>query len=64
MDVFSYGILLLEMSHGYFPDVQKRQELIQKLTWSILKTMIVECTVKDPKHRPSMADVLIKLNSV
>ena len=23
MDVFSYGILLLEMSHGHFPDVQK-----------------------------------------
>ena len=64
MDVFSYGILLLEMSHGYFPDVQKRQELIQKLSWSILKTMIVECTAKDPKCRPSMADVLIKLNSV
>ena len=64
MDVFSYGILLLEMSHGYFPDVQKRQELIQKLTWSILKTMIMECTAKDPKHRPSMADVLIKHNSV
>eukprot|EP00731_Ephydatia_muelleri_P016353 Em0009g777a len=33
MDVFSYGILLLEMSHGHFPDMQKRQELIQKLTW-------------------------------
>ena len=64
MDVFSYGILLLEMSHGYFPDVQKRQELIQKLSWSILKTMIVECTAKDPKCRPSMADVLIKLNSI
>ena len=64
MDVFSYGILLLEMSYGHFPDVQKRQELIQKLTWSTMKAMIMECITKDLKCRPSMADVLIKLNSI
>ena len=64
MDVFSYGILLLEMSHGHFPDMQKRQELIQKLTWSAMKTMIMECTAKDLKCRPSMADILIKLNRI
>ena len=64
MDVFSYGILLLEMSYGHFPDVQKRQEFIQKLTWSTLKTMIMECITKDLKCRPSMADVLVKLNSI
>ena len=64
MDVFSYGILLLEMSHGHFPDMQKRQELIQKLTWSAMKTMIMECTAKDLKCRPSMAEILIKLNRI
>ena len=64
MDVFSYGILLLEMSHGHFPAMQKRQELIQKLTWSEMKTMIMECTAKDLKFRPSMADILIKLNRI
>ena len=64
MDVFSYGILLFEMSHGHFPAMQKRQELIQKLTWSKMKTMIMECTAKDLKCRPSMADILIKLNGI
>ena len=64
MDVFSYGILLLEMSHGNFPDMQKRQELIQQLTWPAMKTMIVECTAKDLKSRPSMADILIKLSRI
>ena len=64
MDVFSYGILLLEMSHGHFPDMQKRQELIQQLTWSAMKTMIVECTAKDLKSRPSMSDILIKLSRI
>ena len=62
MDVFSYGILLLEMSYGHFPDVQKRQELIQKLTWPAMKALVVECTTKDLKCRPSMSAVLIKLN--
>eukprot|EP00731_Ephydatia_muelleri_P001015 Em0001g1015a len=64
MDVFSYGILLLEMSYCHFPDVQMRQELIQQLTWSTMKTMILECTAKDLKCRPSMADVLIKLDNI
>ena len=64
MDVFSYGILLLEMSHGHFPDMQKRQELIQKLTWSAMKIMIMECTAKDLKCRPSMAGILVKLNRI
>ena len=64
MDVFSYGILLLEMSHCHFPEVQRRQELIHQLTWSTMKTIIVECTAKDLKCRPSMADVQIKLNSM
>eukprot|EP00731_Ephydatia_muelleri_P015663 Em0009g87a len=64
MDVFSYGILLLEMSHGHFPDMQKRQELIHQLTWPAMKTMIVECTAKYLKSRPSMADILIKLSRI
>ena len=61
MDVFSYGILLLEMSYGHFPEVQMRQDLIHKLSWLTMKMMIVECTAKDPKCRPSMAEVLVKL---
>ena len=61
MDVFSYGILLLEMSCSQFPDVQRRQDLIYKLSWSAMKEIIMECTTKEPKFRPNMADVLIKL---
>ena len=61
MDVFSFGILLLEMLNGRLPEIQIRQDLIQALSWSKMKTMILECTTKDLNHRPSMADVLIKL---
>ena len=61
MDVFSYGILLLEMAHGQFPEVQRRQEVIRQLSWSTMKTVIENCTAKDRNNRPSIADVLIRL---
>ena len=64
MDVFSYGILLLEMSYGQFPDVQKRQDLIIKLSWPKMKTMIEQCVAMEPCHRPSMTDVLIRLSDI
>eukprot|EP00731_Ephydatia_muelleri_P024156 Em0016g427a len=64
MDVFSYGILLLEMSGGCFLEVKIRQDLIQALSWSKMQTMVLECTAKDPKRRPSMAEVLIKLPNI
>ena len=63
MDVFSYGILLLEMSCGQFPCWQMRTELIEKLKCSEMKKMIVECTKDDPKDRPSMANVLVKFSN-
>ena len=64
MDVFSYGILLLEMSCCQFPDVQKRQDLFKKLSWVKMKVMIEECIAMEPHHRPSMADVLIKVTDI
>ena len=60
MDVFSYGILLLEMASGQFPDVQKRQDVIKWLRWSAMKTLIEQCTARSPSDRPNIADVLMK----
>ena len=64
MDVFSYGILLLEMAHGQFPEVQRRQELIRQLSWSKMKTLIENCTARDKNNRPNIADVLIRLPNI
>ena len=64
MDVFSYGILLLEMSCNQFPEVQRREHLIQNLSWPSVKRIILECTARDPSHRPNIADVLIRLSNV
>ena len=61
MDVFSYGILLLEMACGQFPEVQKRLDVMKRLRWSAMKTMIEQCTARSPGDRPNIADVLMKL---
>ena len=61
MDVFSYGILLLEMAYGQFPEVQKRLDAMKRLQWSAVKTLIEQCTARSPGDRPNIADVLMKL---
>ena len=61
MDVFSYGILLLEMACGQFPEVQKRLDVMKRLQWSTMKTLIEQCTARSPGDRPNIADVLMKL---
>ena len=61
MDVFSYGILLLEMACGKFPEVQKRLDVMKRLQWSAMKTLIEQCSARSPGDRPNIADVLMKL---
>ena len=61
MDVFSFGILLLEMTCGQFPEVQKRLDVMKRLQWSAMKTLIEQCTVRSPSDRPNIADILKKL---
>eukprot|EP00731_Ephydatia_muelleri_P014700 Em0008g420a len=63
MDVFSFGILLIEMVSGTFPDMQQRNDLIQKIggQWLSMKSLIEDCIVKDPYNRLSIADVLSKI---
>ena len=61
MDVFSYGILVLEMACGQFPEVQKRLDVMKRLQWSAMKTLIEQCSARSPGDRPNIADVLMKL---
>ena len=61
MDVFSYGILLLEMACGQFPEVQKRLDVMNRLQWSAMKTLIEQCTARSPGDHPNITDLLMKL---
>ena len=61
MDAFSYGILVLEMACGQFLEVQKRLDVMKRLQWSAMKTLIEQCSARSPGDRPNIADVLMKL---
>ena len=61
MDVYSYGILLLEMAIGQFPDYEAQVMLLETLLWEMMKGIIRRCICEDPANRPTMKDVLIAL---
>ena len=60
MDVFSYGILLLEMCTGEFPDSKIRPSSLKQLdaSWPEMAGIVRGCLKMDPNQRPSMADLL------
>ena len=61
MDVYSYGILLLEMATGQFPDQSLRVIQLDTLLWQEMKELIRRCICEDPGNRTTMKDILIAL---
>ena len=64
MDVYSYGILLLEMATGKFPDPKLQAQQLETLVWQELAPLIRRCISEDPIKRPNMKDVVILLPGV
>ena len=65
MDVYSYGILLMEMCIGKLPESQpeRQQEQIQCIQWISMVSLIRRCTSEIPAHRPTMSNVMDLLAS-
>ena len=58
MDVFSYGVLLIEMVVCQFPDVGKRVAQIKAIKRPTLKNLIERCLIENYKERPAMSDII------
>ena len=66
VDIFSYGIVLLEVVCGEMPAIEKRSMLLRscKSKWKQVYDLIIWCTKKAAKDRPTMRETLYSLNQI
>ena len=66
MDVYSYGVLVMEMCVHQPPGltVPDKQRQINSISWSIMKDLVVRCVNEDRHQRPSISQVLAQLNNL
>ena len=64
MDVFSYGVLLIEMVLCQFPEEDKslREAQIKAIKRPTLKNLIERCLIENYKQRPTMSDIIKEIN--
>ena len=66
LDVYSYGVLLCEVIASQLPDPASFWSMLQKVhsQWPFMDELIVSCTQRSPDERPTMTEVLDKLNEL
>ena len=62
MDVFSYGVLLIEMALCQFPLPEKREGQIKAIKRPALKNLIERCLIENYKYRPVMSEIIKEFN--
>jgi len=61
MDVYSYGILLLEICSQRFPDLEEREALLQQVHQPAMVAIIRRCLEREPSGRPNMSEIIGQL---
>ena len=66
VDVYSYGILMMEVIEKEMPTPETRHTMLLRVSkqWELMYDLIVHCTKALPSDRPSMSDLLNKLNKL
>ena len=63
MDVFSFGVLLIEMCTAQFPDCSRRATMIDNIRERRWVEMIQQCIHQDRTQRPMMSQIITRLTS-
>ena len=63
MDVFSFGVLLIEMCTAQFPDDDKQTTMIDIIRDRRWVEMIQQCTHQDQTQRPLMSQIITRLQN-
>ena len=61
MDVYSYGVLLLEMCSRRFPNPEEFEALLQRVQQPAMVALIRQCMEREPMRRPTMSDIIRQL---
>ena len=63
MDVYSFGILIMEMATGQFPSsvTYEREAQIRGVKWGAVRDLIVHCTTSRVESRPNTNTVLDRI---
>ena len=64
MDIFSFGILLIETCTRQLPPVDEREELIGQIRWPAVVPLVRRCIDEDKDRRPTAQDILRELDSL
>ena len=62
MDVFSYGVLLIEMITQRIPLPEERVGLIDGIRRVSFKSLVQRCLIVEYRHRPTMNDIITELH--
>ena len=66
IDVYSYGILLCEVTTEQFPDEESLPSMMQEVQgkWAFMHRLITSCVQYHPDSRPTMSYVLSEFNKL
>ena len=64
MDIFSFGVLLMEMLTRRLPDVNSREETLAMIRQPAFLTLVQQCLNKERELRPSAQDLITDLGEV
>ena len=63
MDIFSFGVLVLEQCTAVFPDKDARASMIISIKETKWKDLINKCIHFDPTQRPKMSQIISRLTT-